>query len=65
MPNQLWLYRYDGDELRVSSVDPDSPDHECGKNEFSIPCKESNEVRVRNTIVPVLQAAGVLVMLCF
>lgn len=55
----VWLYHFENFELRVSLTDPDSAEHEFGKNEFSVPYSFNEEVQVVNTIRAVLQALGI------
>ena len=54
-----WVYLMDSQELRVSLTDPDSPDHEFGKNEFSIPFQEEHVSATVNTVRNVLERLGV------
>ena len=54
-----WIYFMDSQELRVSLTDPDSLDHEFGKNEFSIPFQEEHVSATVNTVRNVLERLGV------
>ncbi len=55
----VWVYLMDTHDLRVSLTDPDSPEHEVGKNEFSIPFQEEHVSATVNTVRNVLERLGV------